>query len=435
MIELVDTLPDVNVQPAEYKRLLGYPRDRVLSGRARELADGARAWYAKNGRPWVYARQAQAVRITNGSVLIDDVAFASKPLQKTLQQAGADSVILAVVSAGPEVEAEAQRLWKDEKPDEYFFLEVYGSAVVEHLVMMTGARLCAWADGHHMAVLPHYSPGYPEWDISEQPRLLELIRRTRTQSMPAGIEVLESGMLRPKKSLLAVFGLTTHADRVQRLTDLIPCQNCSLAACLYRRVPYDRAPRTATSEVQPAAGDIAADGEAETSAVALDHNAKYQVSPKALRRWAEERLSLKVHDDGSVDAQFRYEGTTCRNMGHTILFDYAVKLGPRAEGYPIREQQCAPMPGHEGYTFMCRYVSNAEHLMVAIDHEKPLLGRPLNEVIAWQRPANVAAGCYCEPGSRKHKWGLVLETIHYALVQRETLTGIPAVAGKLLENA
>jgi hypothetical protein len=29
------------------------------------------------------------------------------------------------------------------------------------------------------------------------------------------------------------------------------------------------------------------------------------------------------------------------------------------------------------------------------------------------------AGCYCEPNSRKHKWGLVLETIHYALVQKE----------------
>jgi hypothetical protein len=27
------------------------------------------------------------------------------------------------------------------------------------------------------------------------------------------------------------------------------------------------------------------------------------------------------------------------------------------------------------------------------------------------------AGCYCEPDSRQHKWGLVLETIHYALAR------------------
>jgi hypothetical protein len=66
---------------------------------------------------------------------------------------------------------------------------------------------------------------------------------------------------------------------------------------------------------------------------------------------------------------------------------------------------------------------NAEHLMVAIDHDKPLLGHPLNDVLSWQRPT-IGAGCYCEPVSRKHKWGLVFETIHYALVQRDKrLTG------------
>src|SRR5215210_1118933 len=158
MIELLDTLPDINVQPAEYKRLLGYPRERVLSGRARELAEQARAWYAANGRPWVYARQAESVAFDNGSIKIDGTPFISKRLQSTLQQAEADGVVLVAVSAGPEVEAEAQRLWKEEKPDEYFFTEIYGSAVVEHLVTTIGARLCAWDRGE-MAVLPHYSPG------------------------------------------------------------------------------------------------------------------------------------------------------------------------------------------------------------------------------------------------------------------------------------
>ena len=63
-------------------------------------------------------------------------------------------------------------------------------------------------------------------------------------------------------------------------------------------------------------------------------------------------------------------------------------------------------------------MTNAEHLMVAIDHDKPLLGRPLNDVLDWKRPITAPA-CYCEPNSRKHKWGLVLETIHYALVRHE----------------
>lgn len=422
MIELLDTLPDVNVQPAEYKRLLGYPRHGVLSGRARELADWARAWYAKNGRPWVYARQADSLQLAHGVLVIDGVTFNSREMLSNLQQAKTGSVILAAVSAGPQVADEAQRLWRDGKPDEYFFLEIYGSAVVEHLVMMTGARLCAWADGQGLAVLPHYSPGYPQWDISEQARLLELIKRTReNHTLPSTLDVMESGMLRPKKSLLAVFGLTAHTDDVKRLTDLVPCQNCSLNNCPYRRVPY--APTARPSEVAASAlpGSDAAPVHT-ASASQLDHAAKYQANSKALRRWAEERLELIDNPDGTTVARFHYEGTTCRNMGRQILFDYRVKLSAAKDGYLILEQLCGPAPGDVGHTFMCRYMTNAEHLMVAIDLEKPLLGRPLNDVLTWDRKSGAdaaAAGCYCEPASRRHKWGLVLETIHYALVQRE----------------
>jgi hypothetical protein len=417
MIELIDTFPDTNVQPAEYKRLLGFPRDRVLSGRSRDLAEWARSWYTKNGRPWVYARQADKLELSYGSIVIDGVSFTSTRLRDTLGRAEADGAVLVALSAGSEIEAEARRAWEEEKPDEYFFLEIFGSAVVEHLAMMTGARLCAWADGQSLAVLPHYSPGYSEWDVAEQAKLFELIARGRNQPPLSGIHVLDSGMLRPKKSLLAVFGLTRHTDRVRRLTELVPCENCSYAPCQYRRAPYTRAPEHSQSEF-PIESEVEP---AETALVAvpLDRDAKYVVNTKALKRWSQERLKLRPRPDGSIDALFLYEGTTCTNMGRPLAFHYTVKLGPREQGYPILEQHCSPAPHDQGHTFMCRYMTNAEHLMVAIDKERPLLGRPLNDVLTWQRPTT-GAGCYCEPADRKHKWGLVLETIHYALLQQET---------------
>ena len=53
--------------------------------------------------------------------------------------------------------------------------------------------------------------------------------------------------------------------------------------------------------------------------------------------------------------------------------------------------------------------------MSDIAGEKPLLGRPLDEVLSWSRtPA--PSGCHCTADSRAHKWGLALEAIHYALV-------------------
>ena len=117
MIELVDTFPDVNVEPAEYIRLLGYPREHVLAGRARELGQWARSWYGKHGRPWVYARQSDNINIAPPpatTISIDGFTFDSKRLHTTLHDAEAGSVFLVAVSAGPEAEAEAQRLWLED---------------------------------------------------------------------------------------------------------------------------------------------------------------------------------------------------------------------------------------------------------------------------------------------------------------------------------
>jgi hypothetical protein len=386
MIEFADTGSRVYVEEAEYIRLLGYPRGFVLDGRARELADWARAWYAEHGSPWMWARETDRLKIESGCVRIEDAAFASERLRQTLHKAEAHSVALVAVSAGSELEGEAQRIWEDQRPDEYYFLETFGSAVVESLVTAAGARLCAAVETQGMAVLPHYSPGYPEWDIAEQPRLLALL--TRGQPLPGPLEVLGSGALRPKKSLLAVFGLTHQTESLRRLDELVPCENCSFAPCQFRRKPY------------------------------MEPGAKYAVNTRALRKWAAERLTLKRSEDGGVDALFRYDGTTCTNMGRPLAFHYSLRLGPREQGFPVRQQRCAPAPGDEGHMYMCEYIGDRERLMAALDAEKPLHGRPLSAVLSWH-PASSPAGCYCEPDSREHKWALVLETVHYALTQTE----------------
>ena len=380
MTEWVETQLHVDVEPAEYVRLLGYPAGFELDGRARELAEGARSWYAEHGRPWLYGREIQGAAEGGATVRLEGESFHSAALGERFAQAQAGGAVLVALSAGAEIEAEAQRLWLDERPDEYYFMEVLGSAVVERLAAMAGARLCGWADTRALSVLPHYSPGYPEWDIGEQVRLLELLKRSGT--LPGEMDALESGALKPKKSLLAVFGLAPATAGVRRLTETTPCENCLLPGCQFRRV-------------------------------------EYAVNTKALRKWAKERLSLRDALDGGVEAQFRYEGTTCTNMGRALRFEYRVKLGPRETGYPIVEQECRPEEGDAGHRYMCRYLEQGDALLTTIAREQPLRGQRLDDVLQWERPAT-GAGCYCEPASRAHKWGLALETIHYALAQRDT---------------
>lgn len=415
MIALAGVRPAVQVDPAEYARLLGYPRGHRLDGRAAELAAEAEAWYAEHGRPWIFAREASTLALDADGVRIDGRRFASARLRQSLVDAGAHSGVLVAVGAGPELEAEAARRWLDERPDEYFFLEVYGSAVVEHLVTQAGARLCSWAEAQGLAVLPHDSPGYPEWDIAEQAGLHGLLMASETP-LPSALEVLESGALRPKKSLIAVFGLTRHVGRLANLRDLVPCERCAFTPCQYRRAPYRRGvPRsTARTFDEPGREDVAEEP-------GLDRAAAYTVNARALRRWADERLTLTSRPDGSTDALFRYEGTTCSNMGHPLRFEYSVHIGPRRDGYPIAGQRCVPAADDTGHKKMCSYQGMGATLIDLVGGDAPLAGQPLHAVIGWARATSVA-GCYCDDASRVHKWGLVLETIHFALARAQQET-------------
>ncbi len=424
MLELIDTHPEIEVQDAEYRRLLGYPADYRPGARVRELAEEAKQWYAKNGTPWVYARQTDDLEIADQRLRVNGTEFTSKPLQEQFLSARAHRAMLVVVSAGKECELKARQLWEEGKPDEYFFLETYGSAVVEHLITTTGGRICSWAEQNGMAVLPHYSPGYSGWDISDQIKLWELIRPKNGHALPGELRVMDTGMLQPKKSLLALFGLTRHVNLVRSLAQLIPCENCSLLDCRYRRVPY-QCSLPQIEDVRRLQGDRR---EPDTSNVihlsALNHQAKYSINSRALQKWSKERLHLKFFEDGSVEATFRYEGTTCSNLGHPLEFHYHVRLAPPEDGYRIVETRCVPAPDDTGHKSMCEYLSNAESLRSSIEAEKPLLGRPLNDVLSWERPYS-PSGCYCDAARRSHKWGLVLEVIHYALVRHEKGTTLP----------
>lgn len=403
LTEILDHSPLLTIQQTEYKRLLGYPSDVELKERAVELCAMTKEWYEKNGEPWVYSRQAESFELKGDHILINGVTFTSRRLSEQLKNAGAHSVFVVAVCAGKGCENQARELWLEEKPDEYFFMEMYGSAVVENLITNTGARICAWADQNNCAVLPHYSPGYPEWPVTDQQKLFGIISQNGNSGLPEELFVMDSGMLNPKKSLLAVFGITKELDRVRKYTELVPCENCSLQACPYRRVPYKRMPEHPKKTTAPKLND--------------HQQRKYSVNPRALEKWANERLTFNDLSDEKIVANFRFEGTTCSNMGRSLEFDYTIILGPVAEELKILETHCKPSEGDTGHTSMCQYLKSPEALMTDIENEIPLIGKPLEHIFEWKFSSN-PSGCYCTPSAREHKWALVLQVLHFALVKK-----------------
>lgn len=250
MHELIDTNPNLEIQENEFKRLLGYPENYELEGRSLELANWTRQWYNKNGKPWIYAFQINDLDFTGGKLKIGGIELASQKFRDLLVQAKAFSAMIVIVSAGEECEKKANQFWSEGKPDEYFFLEIFGSAVVEHLVASVGAQFCYWAEENDLGILPHYSPGYFGWEVTDQIHLFDLIKDKGEYKLPGEIRIFETGMLYPKKSMIAVFGISNHLNKEGNLAGYIPCQNCAMFSCKYRRNPYNKSLRQVENVTQ-----------------------------------------------------------------------------------------------------------------------------------------------------------------------------------------
>jgi hypothetical protein len=223
------------VEEAEYVRLLGMPRARLLEGDLAQRARAARAWFAANGRPWVAARRAGIARLdAEGVALESGLVFHSAALAGRLRSGEAHGVVALAVTAGPELDRESQRLWQEDKPDEAYFLDRFGAAVAEHLVRWAAVWVCRASQTGGETVLAHLSPGCGGWDLSEQAKLMRLIAGDGAGAL-GPLRMLSSGMLAPKNSLLALGGLSRR-QAAPSAADA--CHACDLAPCAFRRAPY-----------------------------------------------------------------------------------------------------------------------------------------------------------------------------------------------------
>lgn len=224
------------ISETEYARLLGYPVTRRLEGAVRTLAEASRAWYRVHGRPWSLTREVGVDGFGRTEVeLAGGVVLSSELLVRRLRRTEARALAVAAVSAGAETDGRVAELWRDQRPDEAFFLDRFGVAVAEHLAMACGEAL-RWSGGRSgLAALPGYSPGYEGWDLTQQADLHGLMVGN-CGSLPGPLRVLASGMLEPKSSSLAIFGLTPRHDLAARAWSSNRCSRCSMTRCDFRRV-------------------------------------------------------------------------------------------------------------------------------------------------------------------------------------------------------
>ena len=387
MRKLLTPLPSLKLSPETvpttlYRRHLGVPECVALDERFTELADQARDWYLEHGEPWNDACPIEIESIVEDTVFLDEgIALRSELLAEGLARADVRAIVVFAATAGAKVDRRFDELWKMERPDEAMFLNAYAIAVVEWLRLQARDHLRQTYRTQAMTVLPHYSPGYEGWDLADQAQLFQVVSgRTTHSRLP--LRVLPSGGLWPAKSTIAAYGVTERSD-----------MQASLKGYWERR-PIASA---STAKTPP----------------------EYAFPAKALTLWRSKRLQMTVQPNQEIVARFRFDGSTCNNLGVPITIDYHICLERNGgDGYRVKHSSCKPADDDVGLRSTCAYIDNPSLHMAEIDSYQPLVGMRLEEALAWNPPVS-QSGCLCSQAGQNHKWRIVLQTIHFALVNHE----------------
>jgi hypothetical protein len=160
------------------------------------------------------------VRFDNGT------EFKSVKMAKALKRS--HHAVCFVATLGHAVEEVTQELTNRHNLSEAFVVDAIGSVGVEQLVEGFYKSMAAAFRKQGKGVTLRFSPGYCDWAVGEQRKLFRLV-----DSHLIGVDLSDSSLMTPKKSVSGVFGVTDSFSA--RLEPYNPCHGCGKTDCIARR--------------------------------------------------------------------------------------------------------------------------------------------------------------------------------------------------------
>ena len=163
--------------------------------------------------------------VSGTRVCIDGITFKSGVLTRLLGEC--EHAAVFVLTIGVYLEELVAYLSTKGMVLQATVLDAVGSGAVEKLAgeIEAEVRLKAAADG--MVVSRRFSPGYCDWDISQQKRFFELL-----DGNTAGVSLTENMLMMPRKSISGIIGIGLPGRDIEEYN---PCLTCQKKDCPGRR--------------------------------------------------------------------------------------------------------------------------------------------------------------------------------------------------------
>ncbi|HEY98161.1 MAG TPA: hypothetical protein G4O16_08300 [Dehalococcoidia bacterium] len=163
--------------------------------------------------------------VTTDKVRIDSVTFQSSVLTRMLQRC--QRIAVFVLTIGDYLEELVAYLATQEMVLQATVLDAVGSGAVEKFAKDIEAEIRREAAEEGRVVSRRFSPGYCDWDITQQKILFHLL-----DGNTAGVTLTENMLMTPRKSVSGIVGIGLPGRDIEEYN---PCLTCRKKDCPGRR--------------------------------------------------------------------------------------------------------------------------------------------------------------------------------------------------------
>lgn len=162
--------------------------------------------------------------VNEASILLGALEIRSKDLSKHLQ--GCNKAVLFAATLGPQADILLKK-YAHLDISKAVILQAAAAAIIEAYCNGCQEILETSLLAESLYVRPRFSPGYGDFSLEHQPKILSLLDAPRK----IGLTITGGMMLAPSKSVTAVMGLSKNPEIAHKSG----CADCSKQDCSYRQ--------------------------------------------------------------------------------------------------------------------------------------------------------------------------------------------------------
>jgi hypothetical protein len=181
-------------------RMQGYRDLARVRPRIRDIAAKAAALAQSVAAPEACYRRVAIETCTPEALRLEGTTFHSARFAKVF--AGCAEVMVFVLTLGPALDAETERLTAGDEIVDALFLEMAGWLAVEQATKALALQVADQVRGERLGLTRRLGPGYVDWPLDEQEGLFALLADA---ALP--VQLLESCAMLPRKSRSGLYGL------------------------------------------------------------------------------------------------------------------------------------------------------------------------------------------------------------------------------------